>query len=232
MSRQIKGLLYFYTIDAIRSILIFWIILLSTLSISVLIAYFIDDPEIVMYFVLSFPAYIFCGIFGFLMVKQSIPFAIKMGVTRKSLFISSGIFILLLSVMKAVLTSSLHGLSIYIQNRFSIQSVDFAHPAVMLADTWINRFIIDLACMLFIFTLLYVFGLVFYRFGLIGGGSLLSIILIAFLYSFAKGWVADYIMTQYSTLTVLYFFQIVGVAIIIYGLSWVFVRNITIVKVV
>lgn len=89
MGRQIKGLLYFYMADARHSITIFWTILMSTLVITLTIYYFLKDVDGgFITLSLSVPIYIFCAILGFLTVKESIPFSLKVGATRKNIFVS------------------------------------------------------------------------------------------------------------------------------------------------
>ena len=88
MGRQINGLLYFFITDIRYSLMIFWTILLGILGVSLTISYFllgVEDGSL--YFMFQF-IYVYCGILGFITVRESIPFALKMGATRKNLFIS------------------------------------------------------------------------------------------------------------------------------------------------
>ncbi|WP_010097193.1 hypothetical protein [Ornithinibacillus scapharcae] len=93
MNKQMNGLLYYLVTDIRHSMKIFWAILLSILVVSVTFAYFLlgfEDGK--MAFGFPFATYFFCIITGFVTVKESIPFAIKMGATRKNIYIAIAIF--------------------------------------------------------------------------------------------------------------------------------------------
>ena len=100
MSRQIKGLLYFFIANSRYSLFIFWTILMSILLVTLTISYFAQDVDnFFMTLSLTGPIYVYCAIFGFLAVKELIPFSVKIGATRKNLFIGLGIFFLGLSIV-------------------------------------------------------------------------------------------------------------------------------------
>src|SRR5699024_5911205 len=87
MGRQIKGLLYFFIADVRYSLTIFWTILMGILVVSLIVAYFLTNVKNgMMSFTLTAPMYVYCAILGFLTVKESVPFSIKMGATRKNIF--------------------------------------------------------------------------------------------------------------------------------------------------
>lgn len=93
MGRQIKGLLYFFMADVRYSLAIFWTILMGILMVSLIAAYvLVDIKNGFMTFSLTAPMYVYCSILGFLTVKEAVPFSLKMGATRKNLFVSLGIF--------------------------------------------------------------------------------------------------------------------------------------------
>src|SRR5690625_4111229 len=107
-----KGLLYFYITENRFSLIIFWTVLIGTLVVSMFIDYFIFNnlSDGFMAFTLPMPLYVYCGILGFLTVKQNIPFSIKMGSTRKNIFISLGIFFLGFSFAMSFLVNSIQSL--------------------------------------------------------------------------------------------------------------------------
>src|SRR5690625_1819543 len=76
MGRQIKGLLYFYFADTRHSLTVFWTILLSILVVTLTITLFLNKIEdVFLTLSLTGPMYIYCGILGFLTVKEFIPFS-------------------------------------------------------------------------------------------------------------------------------------------------------------
>jgi len=231
MIRQMKGLMYYYVTDSKRNLTIFWSILLSTLIAAVFLAYFFlktDDPQ--MMFSIPTALYIFCAIFGFVIAKHKVDFTIKMGAVRKNIFISFFIFFLGLSLFNAVAVSTVHGLISYALETFSIDSYVLMHPADLLTNTWLSRVITDTSIFFVILTSFYLFGLIFYRYGLIGGSLVAAIIVITLLFLIAKGVLIDFIKDIYVSLDMMLFYQIFGIGIIMYGLTWFLIRKITIVK--
>ncbi|WP_067728735.1 hypothetical protein [Oceanobacillus damuensis] len=232
MGRQLKGLLYFFVTDILYSLRIFWLILLSILVVSLTISYFLLNVENgAYYFGFSFPIYIYCAILGFLTVRESIPFSLKMGAVRKNLFISIGLFFLGLAIVKAVIANSIHSLTLAFTNRAGIHPFEFMHPAQLLEDTWLNRVIIDTAIMFFMFAVMFIVGLLFYKYGLVGGGSVVGLSAVLLLVGIAQGWVMDYIIELYSSIDMMFFTQMLAGGIIIYCISFLFLRKITTVKV-
>lgn len=229
MGKQVKGLLYFYLTDARHSVLIFWSILLFFLVTAIAFAYFllgVEDGKIAFGF--PFAIYVYCLIFGFRSVKESIPFAIKVGAVRKNIAISIGLFFFGLAASFAIIASTLQEVVSLLINRMGVDSFSFMHFAMLLDDTWFNRILIDTCVMFFCLSLMYIFGLLFYKYGLAGGGLLAGILGVALLVGIAKGWVFDAVSQLISPLHISFFFELLGVGILIYGLSYILIRRITI----
>lgn len=231
MNKQIKGLLYFYISDIRHNILIFWSILLLVLVVSIAFAnYLIRFEDGQMAFGFPFALYFYCLILGFLTVKESIPFAIKMGATRKNILISLGIFFLIVVVVKSVVASTIQELVLLFTDATNINTFLFLHPAMMLEDNWLNRILIDICIMFFLLAFMFVIGLLFYRYGIAGGGIVAGILAVALLLGVAKGWIYDFIVEVVSKLDMLFFYQMLGVGLLLFMFSFVFVRRITIEK--
>lgn len=231
MGRQLKGLLYFFITDMRYSLFVFWTVLLSTLAVTLVIAYFligVDSGQIG--FTLPIALYIYCGITGFLTVKLSIPFSIKVGATRKNVFIGMGIFFLGLSGVLGVMVNSIQSLVDFLNTKIGIESFLFMHIANLMDTTWLGRVLIDTSVMFFFLSLLFVIGLCFYKFGLAGGGSIVALLVIVILVGAAQGWLIDFFIHIYQTLNVVFFWQLLLVGILIYCISWLMMRRITIIK--
>ncbi|MFD1360726.1 hypothetical protein [Lentibacillus salinarum] len=234
MSRQIKGLLYFYGSDLRYSLMVFWMILLAILAVSLAFTYFLaglNDGDTFFTFSLTGPMYVFCAIVGFLTVKDSMPFAIKMGATRKNLFVSTGIFFLILSFAMAIAATILQALVMALMNTTGIDLFTFLHPAYFVDDTWYTRILIDTSIMFFLMAVLFIIGLLFYKYGLAGGGSFLGALLVISLLGIAQGWLINFAIDVFTGIDLGFFYRLLGMAIVIYGISFVFLRRITTVKV-
>ncbi|WP_188456825.1 hypothetical protein [Virgibacillus oceani] len=231
MSRQLYGLLYFYLTDLKRGFIIFWSILLITMCLTLIVGYLLVNVEDgAMYFSPSSALYVYCAILGFVIVKEGIPFSIKMGATRKNLYMAMGIFFLGLGIAESVLISIVHMVIERITSVFSIESYVLVHPSMLLSDTFMNRVIIDTAIMFFLLSVMFVIGLLFYKYGLLGGGSVVGILVIILLACIAKGWAADFFIDIYHSLDMTLFYQLLLIGIVLYGISWFLLRRITIVS--
>jgi len=229
MSRQLKGLLYFQAVNGKHSLTIFWSILLGTTVVSVVIAALTmgtGDVKMVMTF--SAPIYIYAMFIGFNSAKTHVRYALRLGATRKNIFIRSGIYFLAISLVSAFLVSVFQQLITFITSRFDIDSFRLMHPASILRDTWMNRIVIDTTLMFFFLALLFFFGLLFYRYGLTGGGSFGAALIILMLVALGTGWLQDVLVSFVETVSITYFFDILLAGIGIYLINWAFLRRITI----
>lgn len=171
------------------------------------------------------------GILGFLTVKQSIPFSLKLGATRKNIFISLGLFFLGLSIAKAIFASIIQSLTLKFTEITSIHTFEFIHPASLLEDTWLNRVIIDSSILFFLSVFMFIISLLFYKYGLAGGGSVTGIMVIALLVGIAKGWIFDFFINLFSDINLLFFFQLFAISLLLFCLSFLLLRKITTVNV-
>jgi hypothetical protein len=231
MGRQLKGLLYFFVTDIRYSLIIFWSILLSILILSLCISYFllgVDNGAY--YFSFGFPIYVYCAILGFLTVKEAIPFSIKMGATRKNLFVAIGLFFLGLAFVKAVVSSTLQALTLAFTKAAGISTFHFLYLSALMEDSWLSIVIIDMTVMFFMFSIMFIFGLLFYKTGLAGGGIVVGAVALTLLYGTAQGWVIEFLINQFTHPHMAFFYQMLGVGLILYCLSYLFIRNITILK--
>lgn len=228
MSRQLKGLLYFQAVNGKHSIIIFWSILISTTLISLLIAALTMTSGDSMAISFSAAIYIFAMFIGFNRVKYDVRYSLKLGATRKNIFVSTGLFFLGLSLVSALFISVIHQFITFLTSTFDIETYQLIHPATLLSDTWVNRLIIDSSLMFFFLTLLFIFGLVFYRFGLLGGGIAGAAIVILMLVGLGTGWIQDVSRDIVETLSIGFFFEVLLVGIGLYLISWFFLRRITV----
>ncbi|GAB4074164.1 hypothetical protein GCM10028778_16670 [Barrientosiimonas marina] len=230
MRRQIKGLLYFFGTDIRRSLAIFYTILLAILVISLVITYFlarVDNGDGMFTVSLTGPMYVYCAIFGFVSVKEFVPFSIKMGATRKNLFVSTGVFYLALSFLMAVAASILQELVMAFMKTAGIELFSFLHPAYFLNNTWYTRIVMDTSIMFFFFVIMFVLGLLFYKYGLAGAGSVLGALVVIMLLGIAQGWLIDFIIDLFADIEMTFFYQLFGMGLLFYGISFLLLRRIT-----
>lgn len=229
MRRQIKGSLYFLLTNTRYSLLIFWTILMSITVITLTVSYLLKGIDnSFMTLSLTGPIYVYCAILGFLTVKESIPFSIKIGATRKNFFISLGIFFLGVSIAKSIVASIIQVFISFIKPKIGIDNFSFIHLSYLTNDTWIHRILIDTSITFLLFALMFVVGLLFYNYGLAGGGTVVAMFVIVVLVGAAQGWLLDFFIHIYQTLDYLFFWKLLFVGMIIYSISWLMMRKITV----
>ncbi|MBM4763826.1 hypothetical protein [Bacillus sp. B15-48] len=231
MGRQIKGLIYFFLTDIRYSLMIFWSILLIILVLSLGIANFLLGVENGVYFLsLDFPIYVYCAILGFLTVKEAIPFSIKMGATRKNLYIALGLFFFGLAFVKSVISSTLQSLTLAFTNAAGISSFKFLYLSPLMENAWFSSVAIDTAIMFFLLSIMFILGLLFYQTGLAGGGITVGVLFLILLHGIAQGWIIEFFINQFTEPQMTFFYQLLAVGVIFYGISYGFIRKITIIK--
>lgn len=230
MSRQIKGLLYFYSTDLRHSLLVFWSILMGILVISLVLTYLMPEDGF-MTLSLTGPMYVYCGILGYLFVKQMIPYTIKMGATRKNIMVSLAIFFIGLSTSFAVLASVIQEIINKFHELLGVDIFMFLHLSYFLTDTMWSRILIDASIMFFSMTLTFILGLIFYKYGLAIFGSILGTAFLVFIVGLAKGWLIEFGIKLYqSGFDLIYFWQLLLIGIVLFSLSWLMLRKITTVE--
>ena len=238
MKRQIQGSLYYLSTDIRYSLAIFWIILGSLLLLTVMADWIFGGEEVTFSFNLSFPIYIFAGIAGFLTVKGAFTYLVKMGVTRKALFISTVIYFLGLSLLNAFIANLLEFITTFmvrsnVGNIFIITDGDIDYEMNHLADllatnTWFTRIIIDTSISFFLLSAFLVIGLIFYRYGLIGGFSFVGLFIFTIIFGVTNGWLIDFFVHIFSDFSIVFFYQLMFVGLGVYLLSYLLLRRLTI----
>src|SRR5690625_4751006 len=99
MQAQIKGLFYFYFTNMRHSMIIFWSILLATVILTFVASYLLRGTDGVMMITLTAPIYVYFSIYGYIVVKNWLPFIIKIGATRKNIFLSFALYFIVLTAL-------------------------------------------------------------------------------------------------------------------------------------
>lgn len=231
MNNQVKGMLYYYTVDVARTAKIFFAILIGIIAASAIVCYLLlGVDEFKMYFAIPFATYFNVGVIGFQLVKGNVPFGLKMGATRKNIYRMQFYFMILYSIAIAVLGSTLQQITEWLFQGLGITNYIYVHPAMALTDNWATRIAVDTLVMFFIMALLYFIALIFYRTGLIGGGSLLGVLLVIVLYGVFEGWMIEGMVNIFSDVTLMAFVILFLIGIVCYLMGFLFMQKITIIK--
>ncbi len=237
MQRELKGTLYYLQANLRYSFIIFWSIMLGVLVLSMVADLLISDDEGIIAFNFSLPIYIFGSIFGFYIVKNTIPYLIKMGVTRKSLFISAGIHLFGIAIINSIIANTINSFleNMYENSMGSLTVSDgnttltLTHFADLFMDsTWLSRVVVDTSVGFFLITITLVVGLIFYRYGLIGGFGTIGIVMMTFIVAIARKWLESFFIKLIENFDLTFFYQLFAVGILIYLFSFLLMRRITI----
>lgn len=229
MQRQIKGMLYLFIMEGRRTLSIFWGIMLSTLLLSlILVSIFIKDPngDIYITFIISVAVYVYCAIYGFNTVKEDFSFTIKLGAMRRNIWLSKIIYFLGLSALLAILITVVQKVFAILANIFGVSSQTFQliHPADILDGSLLQQLVIDFSVSFFTLAIFYLFGIMFYKYGLVGGGGLVSTLVVATIFILQTDWISS--LNISFTLTLFSVVFLVG--LMLYLVTWPFIRKITI----
>lgn len=227
MGRQINGLLYFFLMDIRRTFLIFWLIFLAVLALLFAIAHFLIGVENGSFdFAFPIAIYIYCLILGYQRVKESLPFSLRLGANRKTIFLAFGILFLIVSFITALVATTLQSaMEMWVD--YAGIAFGFLHPAMLVEDTWLNRLIIESAILFTCQAFMFLMGLLFYRYGMVGGGVFCGLIGLALLLGIAQGWLFDFFVSLFGGVDLLFFIQLFGIGFLVFLLSYIFLWRIT-----
>src|SRR5699024_11343705 len=124
------------------------------------------------------------------------------GSTRKNIFLSFGVYALLLALANAVLSNTINNfvtLLIGTERDVGIITVTengstmtFNHVGDLLGEnTWLMRVVIDTSISFFLLAVMFIIGLVFFRYGLIFGVGFLGVLDIYIVFGFFSRCVLD-----------------------------------------
>lgn len=224
MLKDMKAVLYYLAVDMRFSFMVFWSILLLSLTAMFLIVLSFDTNMVVS---TSMAIYIFCGITGFLTTKETFPYCIKFGATRNQYLLS----VLIYCAVVAVVFSTVHVIikSIFDRLVSIAASGSFLtyHTVEMttLANTWYNQLFIDLIICFLLLSIGFLLGTIFYRLGLIGGFGTLALLAIALLLPTTRDFLLDALVDMEGWKIGLNFSLLVAVALLAFLPNWGMLRK-------
>lgn len=238
MKRQLQGILYYLVTDIRYAFTIFWIIIGAFLSLTIILDLVIGSDGTSIHFNFAFPIYIFASVVGFITVKSTMTYLIKMGATRKMIYVAAVIYFIALAFvnaliangldffLKRVLKSEIGSGIFFIEGEETFQ---FKHIADFLGENnYLYQIVVDTSISFFFLTIYFIIGLIFYRYGLIGGFGFVGIIIFTIIIGLANGWIIDFFVGIFSDFSIVFFYQLVLVGFVIYLLSYLLLRRLTI----
>lgn len=236
--QQIQGILYYLTTNIRYAFTIFWLIFSSFLALTFVLDFIFGTEESVIQFNFSFPIYIFASVVGFVIVKNMLTYLIKMGATRKQLYVGVIIFFVGLAVVNALIANILEMMFKFIVNAevqggLTISDGIATHTFTHIADFLNNnsllyKVFIDSSISFFLFVLYFFIGLLFYRYGLLGGFSFFGTVILVLIFGLTQGYLIDYLVDLFMNFSIVFFYQLTLVTLGIYLLSYLLLRRFTV----
>src|SRR5699024_116291 len=184
-----------------------------------------------------------CLVLGMLTVKNTIPYLLKMSVTRKLIYISIGIYFLIIAAVQALLANGLTKI-IDLIGRTAVSgeitffqgneefAFQFTHLSQFLQnDNFIAQVTIDGIIAFSALCAMFFIGLIFYRFGLIGGFTFIGVMFLIYVVTIAQGSFVDFVKYIIENYSMTVYLQLFGISVGIYLLSFTMLRRLTITSV-
>src|SRR5699024_1163743 len=104
---QLKGTLYYYAVNMRYMLMIFWGIMLGILLLSLVSDMLFGGDKMDIYYSFSIPTYACDAAVGFWAVKHIIPYLVKIGITRLSIYLRTGIMFLCLVILNGTIANTM-----------------------------------------------------------------------------------------------------------------------------
>lgn len=232
MKRQMKAMLYFFGTDMRYSFIIFWSILSVIIVLSMIAAFFLLHrvEDAVFYLALSVSVYVYGAVLGFKTVKDSLGFSLKLGATRRNYFASIGAYFVFVAILSACIETLMHQLVTMINQILSLDTFYLIHPAAMLGlqDSIFGRFLVDAAILFFLLVTSFLLGLIFYKYNLAVGFSVIGALFLLVLITAAEGMLFELISKIVVEASILHYLTLFLVTMACYLISWFLIRNISV----
>lgn len=224
MLNEMKAVLYYLAVDIRYSFMVFWSILILSLTAMFIIVLSFETRMIV---TTSMAIYIFCGITGFLTTKETFPYCIKLGATRTQYLLSVLVYCAAVAAVFSIVHVIVQGIfNSLVQAGASGRFLTYhTVQATTLANTWYNQLLVDLIICFLLLSLGFLLGSVFYRFGLIGGFGTLAVLAILVILPNTRTFILDAFGSMEGWKLGVNFLMLVGVALLAYLPNWGMLRK-------
>lgn len=158
------------------------IIFLSILFSIVLLTFFIDTffGQYLFSFAItiSIPFYIFYSSTASKLLNNTLPYFLKLGISRTQYMVNVGLFFICWSLAGAVIITCTHKVITYFTALLKIKEILIIHPIYFFGNStaFIDTVALDTVLLLFSLTSGLLLNIIFYRFGTVGGYSFIGIL--------------------------------------------------------
>ncbi|MFJ5791198.1 hypothetical protein ACIQXW_01550 [Lysinibacillus sp. NPDC097162] len=175
--KTVQGSLYVLFQSYKKSNIIFWCILFSI----VILLFFIDTffGQYVSFAVtISIPVYVFYSIKGAKILNKTLPYFLKLGLSRMQYVCNVGLFFIVWSLAGAFVIACTHKIITLVSNLFDYENMVIIHPILFFSnsDSFLLTMSMDTVLLLLCLISSLLLNVVFYRFGTLGGYSFIGVL--------------------------------------------------------
>ncbi|MFJ7667566.1 hypothetical protein ACIQXI_10670 [Lysinibacillus sp. NPDC097195] len=175
--KTVQGSLYVLFQSYKKSNIIFWSILFSI----ILLSFFIDTffgQYVSFAMTISIPVYIFYCVKGSKILNKTLPYFLKLGLSRMQYVCNIGLFFIVWSLAGAFIIACTHKIIALLSNLLHYENMIIIHPISFFSDSdsFFLTMTMDTVLLLFCLISSLLLNVVFYRFGTLGGYSFIGIL--------------------------------------------------------
>ncbi|QDQ01860.1 hypothetical protein FOH38_15960 [Lysinibacillus fusiformis] len=173
----VKGSFYVLFQSYKKKNIIFWSILFSI----VLLSFFLDTffgKYISFVITISIPVYIFYSTMGAKILNRTMPYFLKLGLSRWQYLYNVGLFFIVWSIVGALIITCTHTMITYFSDLLHIKDTIIIHPIQFFenAQSFLLTITLDTVLLLFFLLSGLLLNVVFYRLGTLGGYSFIGLL--------------------------------------------------------
>jgi len=173
----VYGSLYVLFQSYKKSNIIFWCIVFSI----VILSFFIDTffgQYVSFAMTISIPVYIFYSVKGAKFLNNTLPYFLKLGLSRMQYVWNIGLFFIIWSLAGAFIIACTHKIIALLSNLFDYKNMIIIHPLLFFSnsDSFFLTMTMDTVILLLCLISSLLLNVVFYRFGTLGGYSFIGIL--------------------------------------------------------
>ncbi|MEK5231243.1 hypothetical protein MHB42_05660 [Lysinibacillus sp. FSL K6-0232] len=173
----LKGSFYILIQSYKKNIIIFWGILCSI----ILLAFFIDaffGQYVTFAMTISIPVYIFYSSMAAKFLNKTLPYFLKLDVSRQQYMLNIGLFFISWSLIGVFIIACAHKIISYVSSLLHVKDVLIIHPILFFgtSPSFLQMMALDTVLLLFCLSSGLLLNVVFYRLGILGGYSFLGLL--------------------------------------------------------
>ena len=171
-----KGSFYILFQSYKKHNIVFWSILFSI----VLLSFFLDaffGQYISFAITISIPVYIFYSSMATKILNRTLPYFLKLGLSRQQYMLHVGLFFISWSLAGALIIASSHKMISYVSSLLNVKDIIIIHPILFFnsSHSFLQTVAMDTILLFFCLCSGLLLNVVFYRLGILGGYSLIGL---------------------------------------------------------